>query len=109
MKRVCFVLALAVLLWALDLAVVWWRYDVTTMEGACYVYFEWMYGEDTEKARRRADAMYARSRRELLSYYLGWLPASEAWRRVALRSGPELEADVICHQWLRKIEFAYSG
>ena len=102
MRRLKVIATTALVLWALTFPLVWVESAWTTEEGACRVYFSQLYG-DAGKAARHANAMYARARRELLAYYLDFLPADVAWRKVMQRRGPELGADFLCQIWMNEV------
>ena len=98
------VISTAIVMWALTLPYVWVETALTTQTGACHVYFDQIYPDKPAKAEHRANAMYARARRELLAYYLDFLPADRAWKKVMQRRGPELGADFICEIWMGDTE-----
>ena len=100
MTRIYFIASTAILMWALTLPYIWIEQALTTQTGACYVHFEQKFPDNPAKAEHRANAMYARARRELLAYYLDWMPADRAWKKVMQRRGPELGADFICEIWM---------
>lgn len=100
MRRLYVIATTALVLWALTFPLVWVESAWTTEEGACRVYFSQLYDGDAGKAARHANAMYARARRELLSYYMSFMPADVAWQRVMQRRGPELGADFLCQIWM---------